>query len=109
MVLSVMIEVIAIGVLVSLSLLTLGISVDTVLFRDRAPVTLADLIELDYDLSECEPAPQELETSVRRATSTEPPRLSEAALRELSQEIQSLDIHEVDFDLSGMSEQPVTH
>lgn len=100
-----MFEVIAIGVLVSLSVFTLS------LFMDLALSGRADSSFLDFDLSECESesSSQDEEPGERYAMEMQPSTLSGSALQELSQELQGLDGRNLDFDLSGMDEDAVRH
>ena len=101
-----MFEVIAIGVLVSISVFALGLSVDLVLTGDKA--TVFESQDLDMDLSGFEPVPQESRDSLATEVSA-PPQPSESYLQALSEELQGLDVQKVDFDLSGMSDEAVRH
>ena len=101
-----MFEVIAIGVLVSISVFALGLSVDLVLTGDKS--TVFESQDLDMDLSGFEPVSQESPDQMASEASL-PPEPSESYLQALSEELQGLDVHKVDFDLSGMSDDTVRH
>lgn len=104
-----MIELIVIGILVSLSVFSLSMSVDLTRSGREASNPAADAGNLDIDLSGCEQVLQEPETAATRMRATQPSQLSESALEELTQELQALDVRKVDFDLSAMAEDRHMH
>lgn len=104
-----MIEVLVIGVLVTLSVFSLGMSVDFSRSGDRSLTPVADGGDLDIDLSGAEQGMTVLEHDGGHAATFEPMPLSESAIEELTQEIEALDVGKVDFDLSGMADDSVMH
>jgi hypothetical protein len=102
-----MIELVVIGILVSISVFSLGMSVDFVRFgSDMKPV--ADAGGLDIDLSGCEHKPAECASEDRRSN-FQPKPLGEADLKELTRQVQALDVSQVDYDLTAMAESRPLH
>ena len=106
-----MIELVVIGVLVSLSILSLGMSVDFARggSENERTEAVADPHDLDLDLTGGAQGQKELESDAQRTVVMEPVPLSESDMEELTQELEAIDVRQLDYDLSGMAEEGVLH
>jgi hypothetical protein len=97
---------IAIGILVFLSALFLGLSVEYLLSNRKLdmPIFLGSSRYVDIDLSGFEAPSNDESSSASHSKARRSPALSQSALRqvdmELKQEIEKLDVSKVDFDLA---------
>jgi len=96
-----------IGILVALSILFLGLSIEVVLGNSNPAAHAAGPDSLDIDLSGFEPPAADPVVNRIPSPAQQRSRLNKSAMtavnRELRREIQKLDTSEVDFDLSEIT------